>query len=93
MRFIGEVEPDLFRHHIISEMESEGVRITIDTEERLLTAHFPPQMRKDLLVNFALRLKFITTEDLCDDYTITLSTIGEVTIKVHYHAAKYREIG
>src|SRR5438094_45734 len=93
MRVIGEIEPDLVRHDVINEMESEGVQVTIDTQERLLTVLLPRQLRRDLSINFALRVRLIITENLIDDYLIALGSDGEVIVKVHYHAAKYREIG
>jgi hypothetical protein len=93
MRVIGQLEQEVLRLDVINEMESEGIQITIDVGEQLLTVLLPPQLRRDLLVNFALRLKLITADDLIDDYVITSGPGGEVIIKVHFHTARYREIG
>jgi hypothetical protein len=93
MRVIGEIDEDLLRHDVINEMESEGVQITINAGEQLLSVLLPAYLPKDLLVRFTLRLKLITTENLIDDYEISSKSTGELNVVVHYRASKYREIG
>ena len=93
MKIDGPRNDELINQEVIDELESEGLLITINTEERLFTVQIPPQVPRDLLVSLVLRLKRAVNEDFKEDYFVTQGPGGEVIIRTHFTSSRYREVG